>query len=51
MLAVANKVPVANVKELIALAKAKPETLMYGSTGPGSIQRIVTEYFAQIAGV
>jgi tripartite-type tricarboxylate transporter receptor subunit TctC len=51
MLAVANKVPVSNVKELIVLAKSKPDTLMYGTTGPGSIQRIVTEYFAQIAGV
>jgi len=51
MLAVANKVPVTNVKELIALAKAKPETLLYGSTGPASVQRLATEYFAGIAGV
>jgi tripartite-type tricarboxylate transporter receptor subunit TctC len=51
MLAVANKVPVTNVKELIALAKAKPETLLYGSTGPGSVQRLATEYFAGIVGV
>ena len=35
MLAVANKVPVSSVSELIALAKAKPNTLMYGTTGPG----------------
>src|SRR3954470_324209 len=34
MLAVANKVPAANVLELIALAKEKPDTLMYGTTGP-----------------
>ncbi len=51
MLAVANKVPVSNVKELIALAKAKPDTLMYGTTGPGSVQRLVTELFSSIAGV
>ena len=51
MLAVANKVPVTNVKELIALAKAKPDTLTYGTTGPGTIQRIATEYFAGIAGI
>ena len=44
MLAVANKVPVSNVKELIALAKAKPDTLTFGTTGPGTIQRIATEY-------
>lgn len=51
MLAVANKVPVSTVKELIALAKAKPDTLLYGSTGPGSIQRLAAEYFAGIVGV
>ncbi len=51
MLAVANKVPVANVRELIALAKAKPDTLTFGTTGPGTIQRIATEYFAGIAGI
>src|SRR5436190_1305630 len=51
MLAVANKVPVTNVKELIALAKAKPDTITFGTTGPGTIQRIATEYFAGIAGV
>ncbi|MBN8965364.1 MAG: tripartite tricarboxylate transporter substrate binding protein [Rhizobiales bacterium] len=51
MLAVANKVPVSNVKELIALAKSKPDTLMYGSTGPASIQRLAAEYFAGIAGI
>jgi tripartite-type tricarboxylate transporter receptor subunit TctC len=51
MLAVAAKVPVANVKELIALAEAKPNELMYGSTGPGSIQRLATEYFSRIAGI
>src|SRR4029079_7192237 len=46
MLAVANKVPVSSVKELIALAKAKPDTLTYGTTGPGTIQRIAVEYFS-----
>jgi tripartite-type tricarboxylate transporter receptor subunit TctC len=51
MLAVANKVPVSNVKELIALAKEKPDTITYGTTGPGTIQRIATEYFAGIAGI
>jgi tripartite-type tricarboxylate transporter receptor subunit TctC len=51
MLAVSHKVPVNNVKELIALAKQKPDTLTYGTTGPGTIQRIATEYFAGIAGI
>ena len=51
MLAVANKVPVSNVKELIALAKAKPDTITFGTTGAGTIQRIATEFFAGIAGI
>ena len=51
MLAVANKVPATSVKELIALAKEKPDTLTYGTTGPGTIQRIATEYFSGIAGI
>jgi tripartite-type tricarboxylate transporter receptor subunit TctC len=51
MLAVASKVPASNVKELIALAKEKPNTLLYGTTGPGSIQRLATEYFSRLAGI
>lgn len=51
MLAVSNKVPVTSVRELIELAKQKPNTLTYGTTGPGTIQRIATEYFAGIAGI
>ena len=51
VLAVANKVPASNVKELIALAKQKPDTLTFGTTGPGTIQRIATEFFASIAGI
>jgi tripartite-type tricarboxylate transporter receptor subunit TctC len=39
------------VKELVALAKQKPDTLTYGTTGPGTIQRIATEYFAGIVGI
>ncbi len=51
MLAVATKVPVSNVKELIALAKSKPDTLLYGTTGAGSIQRLATEFFSNLAGI
>jgi tripartite-type tricarboxylate transporter receptor subunit TctC len=51
MLAVASKVPATNVKELVALAKANPGKLMYGTTGPGTIQRLAVEYFASIVGV
>ena len=51
MLAVSAKVPVSTVKELVALAKAKPDTLTFGTTGAGTIQRIATEFFASIVGI
>jgi tripartite-type tricarboxylate transporter receptor subunit TctC len=38
-------VPVNNVKELIALAKAKPGALSYSSSGNGGIQHLATEIF------
>jgi tripartite-type tricarboxylate transporter receptor subunit TctC len=42
---------VSNVKELIALAKAKPDTLSYGSCGIGTPQHFVMELFKQKTGV
>jgi tripartite-type tricarboxylate transporter receptor subunit TctC len=51
MLAVANKVPVSNVKELIALAKQKPGELQYASAGIGSFQHLGGELFTLVAGV
>jgi len=44
-------VPVNNVKELIALAKAKPGALSYGSSGNGGIQHLATEMFKNMANV
>src|SRR5829696_2993342 len=44
-------VPVNNVKELIALAKAKPGALSYGSSGNGGIQHLATEMFKTMANV
>ena len=38
-------VPVTSVKDLIALAKATPGTLTYGSTGSGVIQHLATVRF------
>src|SRR5262249_40684152 len=40
LLVVSNKVPARTVSEFIALAKSKPGSMTFGSTGPGSIQRI-----------
>ena len=43
--------PVANVKELIALAKSKPGQLNYASSGNGTIVHLSTEAFKSQAGV
>ncbi len=51
MLAIGTHVPANTVSEFIALAKAKPGTLNYGSTGPASIQRLQMEYFSALTGV
>jgi tripartite-type tricarboxylate transporter receptor subunit TctC len=46
-----NKLPVNNLQELIAYAKAHPGKLNYGSVGVGSSQHLAGEYFAQLTGV
>jgi tripartite-type tricarboxylate transporter receptor subunit TctC len=43
MLVVANDVPAKNMAELIALAKAKPGTLNFASSGPGSLPHLAGE--------
>jgi tripartite-type tricarboxylate transporter receptor subunit TctC len=43
LLVASTKVPAASLKELIALAKAKPGTINYGSTGPGSMPHLAGE--------
>ncbi|MDB5867293.1 MAG: hypothetical protein JWO70_5099 [Betaproteobacteria bacterium] len=44
-------VPAKNVKELIALAKAHPDSLRHGSTGIGSPHHLAGEIFKTMAGV
>jgi len=43
--------PVKNIKELIALAKAKPGQLTFASSGAGSITQLATELFNDMAGI
>src|SRR5262245_40297211 len=43
--------PARNLAELIALAKAKPATLNYGSAGVASVAHLATALFATMAGI
>jgi tripartite-type tricarboxylate transporter receptor subunit TctC len=45
MLVVAGNVPATNMSELVALARAKPGTLNFASTGPGSLPHLAGELF------
>jgi tripartite-type tricarboxylate transporter receptor subunit TctC len=49
VLVVHPSLPVKNVKELIAMAKAKPGQLMYASTGNGGSPHLAAEMFKQQA--
>jgi tripartite-type tricarboxylate transporter receptor subunit TctC len=44
-------VPATSIKELIALAKAKPGEIQYGSTGSGSPSHLATEIFKSMSGI
>jgi len=50
VLVVHPSVPARSVKELIALAKAKPGSLLYGSAGNGSSSHLITELFIDVTG-
>jgi tripartite-type tricarboxylate transporter receptor subunit TctC len=45
MLVVHPSLPANNVRELVALARARPGQLNYGSSGNGSASHLATEYF------
>jgi tripartite-type tricarboxylate transporter receptor subunit TctC len=51
VIAVANNVPVKDLAELIAYAKANPKKLNYGSAGIGAQTHLAAENFAQAAGI
>ena len=51
VLAVHPSVPVNSVKELIALAKAKPGTLNFASPGTGTLGHMTGELFKMVTGV
>ncbi len=50
VLLVNPKVPANNVKELVALAKAAPDTIHYASSGNGSSQHLMGGLFASMTG-
>jgi tripartite-type tricarboxylate transporter receptor subunit TctC len=49
LLVVHPSLPVKSVKELIALAKSRPGTINYASSGAGTIVHLVAEQFASLA--
>ena len=51
VLAVAPDVPAKTLKEFVALAKAKPDTITYGSAGNGSSGHLAMEYFMAESGI
>ena len=51
MLAVHPSLPVRTTQEFIALAKARPAEVLYGSGGVGGFQHLSTSVFASMSGV
>jgi len=51
LLVAQNALPAANVKELIDLARAKPDTLTFASAGAGGVNHFAGELFSRMTGV
>jgi tripartite-type tricarboxylate transporter receptor subunit TctC len=51
LMVVNPKVPASSMKEFLALAKARPGELNYGSSGQGAISHLAVELFKLMAGV
>jgi tripartite-type tricarboxylate transporter receptor subunit TctC len=51
LLVVATNVPANNLKDLVAMAKAKPGTMNFASSGPGSMPHLAGEMFKITAGI
>jgi tripartite-type tricarboxylate transporter receptor subunit TctC len=46
-----NDFPARSIQDLVRIARERPGTIDYATSGPGGINHFVTEYFAQRAGV
>jgi tripartite-type tricarboxylate transporter receptor subunit TctC len=51
VIAINNNVPAKTLQDLIALAKAKPDTIAYASAGVGTTMHLAGDQFARLAGV
>ena len=51
ILSVHPSVPARNVNELVALAKARPDQVIFSSAGPGSTSHLATELLMSMAGI
>lgn len=50
ILVIHPSLPVRSVKELVALAKSHPKSLLYPSGGPGGVQSLAGAYFEHLSG-
>ena len=51
LLTTTRSLPVRSVKELVALAKSRPNELSFGSSGPGSSTHLTMELLKSVAGI